>query len=147
VTDGAVERCFLCQDALLQWVVRESPQWRIVVNRNQNLLGKLCIVLRRHEESVAGLTEDEWAELRGEIVWAVDRLSRAFTPDHFNHAFLQNQDAHVHLHVIPRYAGVRHFGGIEFADPEYGDHYGLDRQERVTVEFARELGAALAAGY
>jgi diadenosine tetraphosphate (Ap4A) HIT family hydrolase len=73
------------------------------------------------------LTGDESVELRGELIWAVDRLSRAFAPDDFSDAFLQNQDAHVHLHVIPRYVGVRRFGGIEFADPEYGDHYGLDR--------------------
>jgi diadenosine tetraphosphate (Ap4A) HIT family hydrolase len=144
VTDDAAPGCFLCEDAVLEWVVRESPRWRILVNPNQNLLGKLCIVLRRHEQSVARLTKDEWAELRSEIAWAVDRLSRVFAPDHFNHAFLQNQDAHVHLHVIPRYAGVRRFGGLEFADPEYGDHYGLDREERVTLEFARELRAALA---
>ena len=33
-----------------------------------------------------------------------ERLRRAFAPDHFNYAFLQNQNRHVHLHVIPRYA-------------------------------------------
>jgi diadenosine tetraphosphate (Ap4A) HIT family hydrolase len=33
-----------------------------------------------------------------------ERLRRAFAPDHFNYAFLQNQDRHVHQHVIPRYA-------------------------------------------
>lgn len=61
--------------------------------------------------------------MRDELRWAVKRLQEAFHPDHFNCAFLQNQDRHVHLHVIPRYASARRFAGREFADPEWPDHY------------------------
>ena len=117
------EECALCRPVLLTPIVRESTHWRIAINRNQNLLGKLLIALRRHEESVAELTPSEWSELRDELRWAIDRLSKAFTPDHFNCAFLQNQDRHVHLHVIPRYASSRTFAGREFPDPDWPDHY------------------------
>ena len=143
MTDQSVQECFLCQREVLEWVVRESLRWRVIVNHNQNLLGKLCIVLRRHEESVARLTEDEWADLHGELRWAVDRLTRAFAPDHLNYCFLQNQDVHVHLHVLPRYAAGRHFAGVEFDDPDYGEHYGLDREQLVNLDFARHLRLAL----
>ena len=115
--------CALCRPVLLTPIVRESTHWRIAINRNQNLLGKLFIALRRHEESVVELTPDEWAELHDDLRWAIDRLQRAFRPDHFNCAFLQNQDRHAHLHVIPRYASVRTFSGREFADPDWPDHY------------------------
>ncbi|HZS30577.1 MAG TPA: HIT family protein [Gaiellaceae bacterium] len=115
--------CALCRPQLLTPVLRESASWRIAVNRNQNLLGKLIIALRRHEESVAQLTPEEWSELREELRWAVDRLNAAFQPDHFNCAFLQNQDRHVHLHVIPRYAGPRTLAGLEFTDSDWPDHY------------------------
>lgn len=115
--------CALCKPTLLTPIVRESTYWRIAINRNQNLLGKLFIALRRHEESVAELTQDEWSELRDELRWAVKHLQEAFHPDHFNCAFLQNHDRHVHLHVIPRYASARRFAGREFADPEWPDHY------------------------
>jgi diadenosine tetraphosphate (Ap4A) HIT family hydrolase len=115
--------CALCRPQLLTPVVRESTYWRIAINRNQNLLGKLLIALHRHEEAVAELTPAEWSELRGEVQWAVARLTEAFRPDHFNCAFLQNQDRHVHLHVIPRYAASRTCGGVVFQDPEWPDHY------------------------
>jgi diadenosine tetraphosphate (Ap4A) HIT family hydrolase len=138
--------CLLCDgDQLEAWVIRVSPHWLTVVNRNQNLLGKLCIALRRHEESVAGLTSEEWADLREELRWAVNRLTRAFAPDHFNHAFLQNQDRHVHLHVIPRYAAPREFDGLRFDDPDYPGHYGLAHETIVGRGFAAALGAALQA--
>ena len=108
------DQCALCRPVLLTPIVRESAHWRIAINRNQNLLGKLFIALRRHEESVAGLTPDEWSELREQLRWTIDRLQDAFRPDHFNCAFLQNQDRHVHLHVIPRYASARTLAGREF---------------------------------
>jgi hypothetical protein len=43
----------------------------------------------------------EWLELHTQVQRTSERLRRAFAPDHFNYAFLQNQDRHVHLHVIP----------------------------------------------
>lgn len=70
---------------------------------------------------------------------SVDRLTQSFAPDHFNHAFLQDQDAHGHLHVILCYAATRHFAGLEFDDPDYGDHYGLHRVQLVSVGFAMQL--------
>jgi diadenosine tetraphosphate (Ap4A) HIT family hydrolase len=133
--------CLLCQ-SLAAWEIRRSQHWRTIVNRNQNLLRKLCIVLQRHEESVDALESQEWSELHTEIRWAVDRLSAAFRPDHFNHVFLQNQDRHVHLHV--RYATERSFEGREFHDPGYPTHYSLDTEQLIEPVFAKRLGRALA---
>lgn len=110
--------CGLCRDDLGP-VLRESEHWRLVLNRNQNLLGKSFLALRRHCESVAELTDEEWSSLRGELAAAADLLSRGLAPDHFNYAFLQNIDRHVHLHVIPRYASSREFGGRVFVDEDF----------------------------
>ncbi len=52
-------------------------------------------------------------------------LTEAFRPDHFSYAFLQNQDRHVHLHVVPRYAALRAFAGTTFQDPDYPSHYAV----------------------
>src|SRR5207249_3588403 len=92
-------------------------------NVNQNLLGKCMLVLRRHLERVPELTLPEWIELHAELRRAYEALVAAFQPDHFNYAFMQNQDRHVHCHVIPRYAGTRSFAGMEFTDPDYPGHY------------------------
>lgn len=48
-----------------------------------------------------GPVPDEHRELHQLMVYATDALHAAFTPDHYNYAFLQNQDRHVHLHIIP----------------------------------------------
>jgi diadenosine tetraphosphate (Ap4A) HIT family hydrolase len=61
-----------------------------------------------------------------------ERLQRAFAPDHFNYAFLQNLDKnrHVHLHVIPRYATARTMAGVRFEDPDYPRHYSVPGPDR-----------------
>ena len=108
--------CSLCGPSLTP-VIDDTPHWQIRLNYNQNLLGKLLIVLKHHEEQVANLSGQEWQELHVHIQRTTERLRRAFAPDHFNYAFLQNQDRHVHLHVIPRYAAARMVAGVRFEDP------------------------------
>ncbi|MBD0329888.1 MAG: HIT family protein [Thermoleophilia bacterium] len=115
--------CFACRTEFATPVLHESTRWRTVVNRNQDLLGKTFIVLRRHEEEVARLTEGEWSELLAEVRWVTDRVRAAFEPDHFNYAFLMNVDRHVHLHVIPRYVESRTVAGVEFVDADYPSAY------------------------
>lgn len=118
----SAETCGLCRDDLGP-VLREAGHWRLVLNRNQNLLGKSFLALRRHCESVGELTETEWGELRAELIAATELLRAALAPDHFNYAFLQNLDRHVHVHVIPRYATPREFGGRLFVDEDFpGPH-------------------------
>jgi diadenosine tetraphosphate (Ap4A) HIT family hydrolase len=115
--------CALCKSVLETPVVRELRFWRIAINRNQDLLGKTIICLERHEESVAALTSEEWLELHEAVSWTTQRLQAAFSPDHFNYAFLMNLDHHVHLHVIPRYLGTRRLAGEEFTDSAYPDAF------------------------
>ena len=117
------EGCALCRRPFETPVVRESSSWLTVVNRNQDLLGKTFIALRRHEEDVTGLTVVEWTELRDDLRWITQRVQRAFAPEHFNYAFLMNADLHVHLHVIPRYVGERRLAGVQFADRDFPDRY------------------------
>ena len=126
-----MSECTFCRRGLQTPVLRESRFWITALNRNQNLLGKLIVVLRRHDESPAALTGDEWRELRDELRWATERLRAALAPDHFNYAFLGNQDRHVHLHVIPRYASVRRLAGAEFTDPDYPSHYAVPAPQRI----------------
>ncbi|MGH3133423.1 MAG: HIT family protein [Gaiellaceae bacterium] len=115
--------CVLCRRPFYAPVVRESEFWVTVVNRNQNLLGKTFVALRRHEEDVTALSGREWAELQGEVGRVTELVRKAFAPDHFNYSFLMNVDQHVHLHVIPRYLGTRELAGTEFSDPKYPDGY------------------------
>jgi diadenosine tetraphosphate (Ap4A) HIT family hydrolase len=97
----------------------------VVVNHNQNYLGKVMLVLRRHATDVTALTPEEQSEFWRLLGEAKTALVGAFQPDHFNYAFLMNLDAHVHMHIIPRYAQPQTFAGMTFIDGKLVEHYDL----------------------
>jgi diadenosine tetraphosphate (Ap4A) HIT family hydrolase len=122
----------LCSQSL-EPILAEGEHWRLVLNRNQDLLGKCFLALRRHCEAVTDLTSHEWAELHAQLRATTQALRQTFHPDHFNYAFLQNQDRHVHLHVIPRYAAPRVLAGEIFPDVGYPDHYAVGHSARLVA--------------
>lgn len=108
-----------------RFLIAQAPSWAICLNRNQDLLGRCYVLLKRPETDVTRLTDAEVTEL-----WAVVRkvrevLEALWYPDHFNYAFLMNVDPQVHFHVIPRYRDLRELNGGTFVDPTFGKHYNL----------------------
>lgn len=139
-----MDSCPLCEPALGP-TIHKGRYWKVVVNRNQNLLGKCFLSLKRHSENVTKLRSDEWHELHVLLTRTTEALRHAFKPDHFNYVFLQNQDRHVHLHVIPRYTSPREFAGLEFRDAGWPGHYDIQQAARtLTHDQCEELKATLA---
>lgn len=132
-------------------IIARGEHWILALNRNQNLLGKTMLVAARPVERVTELTPAEWADLRMQLRRLTAALERAFQPDHFNYAFLQNADRQVHLHVIPRYAAPRIFGSETFTDPDYPGHYAAPAPQRMLDPERRDalrelIHAALTSG-
>jgi diadenosine tetraphosphate (Ap4A) HIT family hydrolase len=129
-------------------VIEERPHWTLAVNRNQNLLGKCMLVLRRACTAVIELEPVEWTALHTELARLVPALDRLFGPDQLNLAFLMNLDAQVHLHVIPRYATEREWRSHRFTDPHWGSSFGPEQQVLDVADLrtlADEIRVALAA--
>ena len=140
--------CSLCQPDLAPILMIStsmiSTSWRLVLNHNQNLLGKCFLSLNRHLEPVTELTADEWMDLHLQLQRVTHALKAAFNPDHFNYAFLQNQDRHIHMHLIPRYADQCIFAGEIFDDPDYPSHYAVPSPARhLTTEQLSALASYL----
>lgn len=109
-------------------VIDDAPNWTLAVNRNQNLLGKVMLAARRPVTSVVDLRAEEWLELHHEIARVCAALDALFQPDQYNHAFLMNVDAEVHLHIVPRYRHDRQWKGMVFADPAFGGLFGTEQR-------------------
>lgn len=129
--------CTLCQPLEVHEIFG-TGLWRVIVNLNQNKLGKVMVCLMRHSEDICELTDTELLELWDVIRRTKNILDSLFRPDHYNYSFLMNLDSHVHLHIIPRYETVRVFEDADFHDSdeisEYrlseGSHDGLVRSLR-----------------
>jgi diadenosine tetraphosphate (Ap4A) HIT family hydrolase len=116
--------------------------WQVIINHNQDYLGKVMLVLLRHETDVTSLKEAEQDEFWQLLAVVRKSLLTLFQPDHFNYAFLMNGDHHVHFHVIPRYATSREFANLIFTDGQLGEHYQL-RDNIVDVKVRQNLAEAL----
>ena len=121
------------------WKIAESPNWAIMLNKEQDLIGRVYLLLKREETDVTALTSAEVTEL-----WSVARqvkkvLDLTLAPDHYNYAFLMNVDPNVHFHIIPRYKTKREFAGGTFIDPNFGKHYGIGPAKTLDDAFYNEL--------
>jgi diadenosine tetraphosphate (Ap4A) HIT family hydrolase len=128
-------------------IVSVGGLWTAAVNRNQNLLGKTMLVCRRPVVTVAALSADEWQDLHRQIGRLTGALDALFRPDQYNHAFLMNVDAQVHLHVVPRYRQARVWQGRTFTDPHFGTLFGTEQEpldEAQLVILAAEIRDRLA---
>jgi diadenosine tetraphosphate (Ap4A) HIT family hydrolase len=144
---GADPACSLCRPDL-GLILAESVYWRLVLNTNQRFLGACFWVLKRHEEAVVELHPGERIDLQWQINLATEALKVSFQPDHFNYAFLQNQDRHVHMHIYPRYASQRTFDGIAFDDPDYPSHYSVPGvSKRLSAEQYERIAGVLRSAF
>ena len=107
-----MENCPLC--GAMDGELGGTAHWRVVLNWNQDRLGKCFLVLDRHEEDVCNLSPEERDDLWLCLRAVQSAIAACFRPEHFNYMFLMNQDAHTHLHVVPRYRTPRAFAGVAF---------------------------------
>jgi len=105
-------------------LIKEYTHWELYVHENQYFLGRTYIWSKRNDlvdlMDTALEEREELFVIGGEIKRV---LANLWAPDLFNWVSLGNLTAHCHLHVIPRYAAVREFAGVEFKDERWGKNY------------------------
>jgi len=143
---GTGDGCFLCvaagggDDQSL--VVDRGPLAYILMNRFPYTSGHLMAVPVRHTAGLLGLTPDEGAAIFVATQRAIRALADALHPDGFNIGVNQGSAAgasaeHVHVHVVPRWAGDTNFM------PVLGDVKVLPQDLEATAVTLRDAFARL----
>lgn len=110
VTDSTaiLKDCVLCAEdgGEIVW----SDDLARVININDRDHPAFCrVVLQRHAREMTDLSDAERTELM-RIVFAVEAVQRALlSPEKINLASFGNMVAHLHWHVIPRFATDPHY--------------------------------------
>jgi len=110
--------CKFCEGKLEEFLIKKFKYWTVYLNSHQDCLGRMFVVLNRHgPETTAGLTKEEWEELKIVEDKVTNALKELFKPDLMSYLTLQNKDRnHFHVHIFPRYEGKREIHGQEFID-------------------------------
>ncbi len=110
--------CFLCRAAEAptggDHLVERATLTITLLNRYPYNSGHVMVVPLRHVPDLAGLTADEGAALITGTQRAMRAIDSALAPGGYNVGFNQGTAAgasteHVHLHVVPRWAGDTNF--------------------------------------
>jgi ATP adenylyltransferase len=112
-------------DCLFELLSRETDDEGLVLARNEHAFavmnaypytsGHLMVAPLRHEPTLSGLTRDEAAAVMALVQEANAALQAAYTPDGINiganigRAAGAGIPGHVHVHVLPRWAGDSNF--------------------------------------
>jgi ATP adenylyltransferase len=134
--------CVFCTEAADELPAAESLRvhagtWAIaLLNKFPYSSGHLMVAPRRHLGSLAGLSDDEALEIHRLAVAAVDVLERVYGPGGFNLGWNLGRVAgagiadHVHLHVVPRWAGDTNFMPV-LADVKVIPEHLLETRDRL----------------
>jgi ATP adenylyltransferase len=143
---GTDQGCFLCAAAdgsdEASLVVDRGETAFVLMNRFPYTSGHLMVVPVRHAGDVLELTAAEGAAIFAATQRAIRALTDVLHPDGFNIGINQGSAAgasaeHVHLHVVPRWAGDTNFM------PVLGDVKVLPQDLETTAANLREAFARL----
>lgn len=90
----------------------------VIMNLYPYTSGHLMIVPYRHISQLSDLTPEESAEMMGLAARAVEGMKKALSPEGFNLGMNLGRAAgagvagHLHLHVVPRWAGDANFMSV-----------------------------------
>ena len=96
--------------------IAQTDRWTVLLRPKQPTLGSLVLVCREPVLSFADVSAQGYEELRPVVRRAEATLREFVAYERINYLMLMMVDPDVHFHVIPRYAGSRRFGGVEFTD-------------------------------
>jgi diadenosine tetraphosphate (Ap4A) HIT family hydrolase len=116
-------------------LVSEYEHWLVLVRPAQPTLGSLVLAAKSDQTAFGDLPAEAHAELKRVSGVIEAALTEAVGYARINYLMLMMVDPHVHFHVIPRYEGVREWGGREFVDvgwpkvPDLGHAVALEGEE------------------
>lgn len=114
------EGCFLCEypkrdDDEGSLIIARGKVCFVIMNKYPYNPGHLMVAPYRHTADFGGLTTEETTEMMGLAQKSQRSLAEAMTPQGFNLGMNLGKiagagvDDHLHLHVVPRWAGDTNF--------------------------------------
>ena len=123
----------------------QTAKWRVVLDSNQQVLGKAFVTLLEHKTSLSDLDEEDWRDFELLVKRLESAVRQAFLPSHFNWSCLMNiaamngQETHVHWHVHPRYARP-----VAIANEVFEDMSWYPQKEKIDHIVGKEVLQAIA---
>lgn len=104
----------------------QTDHWTVLLRPKQPTLGSLVLICREPVRAFAEVSPQGYAELRDVVHRIEATLREVVAYERINYLMLMMVDPDVHFHVIPRYAGSRRLGDVDFPDAGWPGPPALD---------------------
>ena len=136
-----------------KWLLIQTTYWSVYMADEQDYIGHCILVLNRHCGCLTELSDSEWMDLKD----LIKRLELCFKSvlgaELCNWSCLLNSfykssfpNPHLHLHVRPRYKAPVSINGIQYTDEEFGHHYSLKKENKLSKKEFKEIFGMLKKG-
>ena len=120
-------------------LIKEYEHWVVLLRPVQVTLGSLVLAAKSDATAYGALPHEAFIE-QGVAVKAIETALRSFVEyERINYLMLMMVDPNVHLHVIPRYQGLRRWDDIEFPDVGWPGQPRLDLSPDLPPEKMKSL--------
>ena len=143
-----MENCSWCNlfEKDKQFQVYESKSWSVFLADEQDYIGRCILILKRHCASLSELTTDECGELFNIVCKVEACLKKVLGATLCNWSCLMNSfykdstpNPHLHIHVRPRYDKPIIINGNIYTDNEFGHHYALNKNGKLSAKDREEF--------
>ncbi len=151
-----VTDCYSCEhsDETLG-LVANTKHHRLVIVNDQLYLGRAALIARRHIPRISEMSIGEQVDWTEALVRYEKTCIQVFGATHLtvanlnNHGYREGGVPHVHSHLRPRYAEPIGFAGLNFEDPNPGDHHlhGDDNVRLVSEDVIQRIAVVMKDGW
>ncbi len=103
-------------------VIFRNASLRVVIVDDADYPGFCCVIWNAHCKEMTDLSAAQRSELMDAVFVVEGAVRKVMQPLKINLASLGNMTPHLHWHVIPRYAGDRHFPAPIWAAAQRDSH-------------------------
>ncbi len=140
-----VEDCKYCANdervSSIMIKVRDLNVSTLHLFKEQTYRGRCILVFRGHKTELFQLGPEERTGFMNDLAEAAGAISRAFSPDKINYALFGDTVPHMHVHLVPKYAGKDQWGTVFTMQPEPGSYLSEAEYTTMISDLNRELAA------
>jgi len=103
--------------------ILNGKYWDIFLHEDQTVPGRIYFWYKDETLDLLNISEEAFVEFYKLGKEVKNSLIKTFNPSMFNYLALNNNTKHLHIHLVPRYFGVKEVFGLSFKDDNFGKSF------------------------
>ena len=90
---------------------------QLILFKEQSKPGRVIVAYKDHVSEIVNISQEQRNLFMEDVCQAANALHKAFQPDKVNYGAYGDTGCHLHMHLVPKYAGGDEWGGVFQMNP------------------------------